>query len=125
MSQPTTLTLDEPAPAVCRRERRASVRLQSSAKGCCQSLSIQREAGWEATVRDISCSGIGLLISRRFEIGTLLAIELAEAAEGPTRLLVARVVRLLPQSEGHWLVGCKLMSSLSEDEVRLLLGNTP
>jgi hypothetical protein len=123
MWQPKIDMRDESVPTISKREQRASVRLQSSAKGSCQSLSIQREMGWEATVRDISCMGIGLLLPRRFEPGTLLAVEIDEEPNGQKRLLVARVVRTSPQSEGGWLVGCRLASSLTEDELQLLLGN--
>ena len=125
MSQPTSVRPDESAAATSVRERRASVRLPSSAKGSCQSLSLQREFDWEATVRDISCRGIGLLLPRRFEAGTLLAVELIEEPEGKKRLLLARVVRTSPQSEGSWLVGCTLVSSLTEDELQYLLGSAP
>ena len=123
MRQPTIKTLDESNSPVHNRERRASVRLQSSAKGSCQSLSVRREMGWEASVRDISCDGIGLVLPRRFEVGTLLAVELTEEAEGPKHLLLARVVRTLPQSESSWLVGCTLVNPLTEDELQLLLGS--
>jgi hypothetical protein len=81
-----------------KQERRVSVRLQSGAKGSCQSLSKQREVGWEATLRDISCTGIGLLLPRRFEPGTLLAVEIAGGTKQRKHLFVARVVRTSPQS---------------------------
>ena len=125
MSQLPPVALDKTVPAAQKMERRASVRLKSNAKGHCQSLSLQREMSWEAVVRDISSSGIGLLLPRRFEAGTLLTIELTETAEGKKHLLIARVVHATPQPEGNWLVGCTLASSLAEDEVQLLLGNTP
>jgi hypothetical protein len=125
MSLPTTDTLDKSAPASCNRERRASVRYQSDAKGSCQSLSVQREMDWEATVLDISCHGIGLLLPRRFEPGTLLTVGLTEQAEGEKRLLLARVVRASAQPEGRWLVGCTLINPLTEDELKLLLSSAP
>lgn len=109
------------APAAGKRERRASVRFQSNAKGSCQTLSVQRETAWEATVRDISGQGVGLLLNRRFETGVLLAVELTEPVEGRQRLLLARVVRAVPQPEGNWLIGCTLITPLGEDEVRALL----
>ena len=125
MSQQRTAVVAATVSAACKAERRASVRLQSSAKGACQSLSLERETGWEAAIRDISGNGIGLLLSRRFEAGASLAIEIPEAARGQKHLLLARVVRATLQSDGNWLVGCTLMSPLAEDEVRLLLGTVP
>jgi hypothetical protein len=123
MSQPITIPGDQSASAVYKVERRASVRLQSTAAGFCQSLSRQREESWQAIVRDISCNGIGLLLPRRFEPGALLTIELAEAGTERKHLLLVRVVRAAPQPENKWLLGCALMNPLAEDEVRLLLGN--
>ncbi|HEY7327083.1 MAG TPA: PilZ domain-containing protein [Gemmataceae bacterium] len=125
MSRSAIEVRGEPVAAADKRERRASVRLQSGAKGSCQSLSKQRELGWEAIVRDISCTGIGLLLPRRFEPGTLLAVEIAEETNEQKRLFVARVVRTSRQSEGGWLIGCRLASSLTEDELPLLLDNIP
>ncbi len=121
MSQSTPGMTAQSAAATRKGERRVSVRFQSSVKGSCQTLSVQRETAWEATVRDISCEGIGLLLGRRFEPGALLAIELTEAAEGRKRLLLARVAHATQQPEGHWLVGCTLVHPLSEDEVQLLV----
>ena len=103
------------------RERRASVRYESNAKGSCQTLSSHRESAWEATVRNISCDGIGLLLGRRFEPGALLTIELTESSEGRQRLLLARVAHATQQPEGGWLVGCTLVNPLSEDEIPNLL----
>ncbi len=123
MTRSTTAPSSQAAPASQKRERRACVRLQSNAKGSCQSLSMQREADWQAMVRDISCTGIGLLLPRRFEPGSLLAIELTEATEGRRRLLLGRVARAEPQPDGNWLIGCTMANPLTEDEVRLLIGN--
>ncbi|SRR5581483_3581515 len=125
MSQLPPVALDKTNAAARNAERRASVRFQSNAKGHCQSLSLQRESAWEAVVRDISCTGIGLSLPRRFERGTLLTIELTDTTGGQTHLLLARVVHSTAQPEGNWLVGCALTSSLTDDEVQLLSGNTP
>lgn len=123
MAKANTISSPPAETAAQKDERRAAVRLQSSARGSCQSLSMQREADWEAFVRDISSSGIGLLLPRRFERGALLSIELPEAGEGRKRLLLARVARSVPQPDGGWLIGCILASPLSDDELQLLLGN--
>jgi hypothetical protein len=125
MSQLPPVALDKTDPAARKVERRASIRLQGDAKGHCQSVSLQRESAWEAIVVDISCSGIGLLLPRRFEGGALLTIELTEATAGQTHLLLVRVVHATPQPEGNWLLGCALMTALTEDEVQLLSGKTP
>ncbi len=120
MSQLPPVALNKTGRTAPKVERRASVRLHCDAKGHCQSVSLQREPPWQANVRDISCTGIGLLLPRRFERGTLLTVELGEAAAGQTHLLLARVVHATAQPEGNWLIGCALTSPLTEDEVQLL-----
>jgi hypothetical protein len=101
-------------------ERRVSVRYQSSLKGSCQTLSAHRETSWEAVIRDISPEGVGLLLSRRFEPGALLNIELTDSGDGQKRLLLARVVHATARPEGGWLIGCELISPLTNDEVQAL-----
>jgi len=108
------------APAISPEERRASVRYRSDVKGSCQTLSVRRETSWEAIVRDISPDGVGLLLGRRFEPGVLLAIELTAAGDDQTRLLLARVAHATARPEGGWLIGCTLLSPLSDDEVQQL-----
>lgn len=119
--QPTTAMTAQSAPAALKGERRVSVRFESNTKGSCQTLSIRRESAWEATVRNISCEGIGLLLGRRFEPGALLAIELTESSEGQQRLLLARVAHATAQPDGKWLIGCILVNPLGEDEIPTLL----
>lgn len=121
MPEPTTTITAQSAPAVLKGERRASVRYESNAKGSCQTLSLHRESAWEATVRNISCDGIGLLLGRRFEPGALLSIELTESSQERQRLLLARVAHATPQPDGKWLVGCTLLNPLGEDEIQTLL----
>jgi hypothetical protein len=120
MSQPTTAIGGVRAPAIRSEERRAFVRYQSNAKGSCQTLSTGRESSWEATVRNISSHGVGLLLGRRFEPGVLLAIEVADQSDGQMRLLLARVVHATARPEGGWLIGCCLLNSLTDDEVQSL-----
>jgi hypothetical protein len=72
---------------------------------------------WEARIRDISVSGLGLVAVRRFECGTALAVEIPEEGDYAGDTLLARVVRVEPLPEGAWLLGCTFVSTLSEDTV--------
>jgi hypothetical protein len=119
--QKASVTSASSAPVPLKRERRASVRRDSNAKGTCQTLSQRHESTWEATVRNISLTGIGLLLARRFEPGTLLAIELTETSEQRQRLLVARVAHATLQPDDKWLIGCAFMSPLHDEELQELL----
>jgi hypothetical protein len=75
---------------------------------------------WTAEVKDVSSGGIGLLLKRRFEPGTILAVE----PQGPTAdtpcVLLVRVVHATRQADGVWLLGGRLITDLTEDEVQAL-----
>jgi hypothetical protein len=120
VSQQTSARLGSSPPPNPKAERRASVRYRSSLKGSCQTLSAQRETSWEATVRDISPEGIGLLLERRFEPGAVLSIDVTDSRDEQSRLLLARVVHATARPEGGWLIGCELISPLSDEEVHAL-----
>ncbi|MCI0700167.1 MAG: protein kinase [Planctomycetia bacterium] len=76
---------------------------------------------WPLVVRDVSVGGIGVLLARRFELGTEFTIELPTDAAGSVRRLTARVVRIEPEKAGHWIHGCAFPKKLSEKEVAELV----
>jgi serine/threonine protein kinase len=102
-------------------ERRASVRYVSRLKGSCRPIVSERKWRWNATVRDVSCGGLGLLVTRRFEPGTILRVKLASAGSSRHRIYLVRVVRVQSHSPKTWIVGCVFPRRLSEDEVQTLL----
>jgi hypothetical protein len=83
----------------------------------CQPPSSWVKDPWPATIRDISASGLSLTLTRRFERGAGLAIELP-AADHTTSTVLARVAGVTPYSEGGWLLNCLFVSQLSEEEIR-------
>jgi len=70
-------------------------------------------------IRDISASGVCLVVGRRLEPGTVLLLQLPS---GPTRL--ARVVRVRdPRWWGWptgWVVGCRFATPLGDLDLTLL-----
>ncbi|HZY83896.1 MAG TPA: PilZ domain-containing protein [Gemmataceae bacterium] len=116
--QTTVRAVGRTAPRPPHAERRASARHFCRLEGSCRALPEGRGESWAATVRDISADGVGLLLRRRFEPGVLLAVELAVGREA--RSLLARVVHATAHA-GGWLVGCRFLSPLDEDELRAIL----
>jgi hypothetical protein len=107
---------DPPRSVECRVYERQASALQAA----CRPLAARSsgETRWRASIRDISAGRVGLVLVRRFEAGTALAIELPASAERPSDTLLVKVVHVAPGPDGHWLLGCTFVSRLSEDDDR-------
>ena len=105
-------------PRLPRAERRTAARRPGGLEGTCRPLLAPHAETWPGTVLNLSAEGVGLLLRRRFEPGVLLAVEIAAGREG--RSLLARVVHARPAG-GGWLVGCRFLSPLDDDELRVIL----
>jgi hypothetical protein len=82
---------------------------------------MDKDLTWKAKIRNISTRGLGLVLGRRFEPGAGLAIEIPETDTRPADTLLAKVVRVNPQPDGSWLLGCAFVSELGDDELEALL----
>lgn len=103
-------------------ERRAWVRYPCQLETSCQPVVAADATTWAGKLLDLSEGGVGVVLSRRFEAGTLLAIEIPEKdGGGGTRSLVARVVRVTRYPAGDWLLGCSFVRPLSDEDVKALL----
>jgi serine/threonine protein kinase len=102
------------------REKRQHPRYSTQLNGRCLPLAAHKEDAWTSYVFDISLSGIGLLVNRRFEVGTVLELSLPGQTEGAPCHLLVRVMRQQARSSRKWLIGCKFASPLSEDELAAL-----
>jgi hypothetical protein len=119
MSEPSALT---PSGA----ERRASIRYPCNADGfstdnACRPITTSQEDSWSASVRDLSTGGVGIVVNRRFEPGTLLSVDLQDAEQTINRSLLVRVVRVLREGDEHWLLGCAFTNKLTEAELLALM----
>src|SRR5438132_1629962 len=82
-------------------ELREASRHRCDVHTTCQPPSAWCKDPWPATIRDISTGGLSLNLSRRFERGSGLAIELP-TEEGGTTTVLARVVHVSADPEGGW-----------------------
>jgi hypothetical protein len=106
------------------KERRVSVRYPYSMGTVCNvdlstTAAMTEDFFWPAIVRDLSEHGIGLLLARRFEQGTVLSVELPKKKEASARLI--KVTRVSPEKLGHWVLGCEFVEHLAQDELAELL----
>jgi hypothetical protein len=76
---------------------------------------------WPAKIHDISRGGVKIIIPRRFEIGAVLKLEVPILGEENPYMLLARVVRIVPETGGSWCLGCAFLQEIPEEELQGLL----
>jgi serine/threonine protein kinase len=81
----------------------------------------ETEEAWPGTIHDLAPRGVGLVIPRRFEVGTVLRVDLESGGEGPARRLAARVAHVRSDALGHWFHGCVFPDALTDADLRDLL----
>jgi len=78
------------------------------------------EAKGTVRVRDVSMEGVGLLLDRRVEVGSVLVVGLANAGKGFTKTVLVRVAHVTPAS-GGFLVGGSFLTPLTYQEMTTLV----
>ncbi len=101
-------------------ERRVHVREVSNKAGSCLPVGGHREDSWPALVRDVSRGGVGLVLARRFEAGTVLQVWLHAGETATPESLLVRVVNSRHLQPRKWLLGCAFATPLDEDEWKAL-----
>lgn len=103
------------------QDRRRCQRYECELKSSCKPIEYPRSAtAWPAQVRDISAGGVRLTLCRRFEPGTLLALDVQDT-EGVKRLFLIRVVRVARRVRGRWALGCALNAIIDEHDLEGLV----
>jgi hypothetical protein len=108
------------APATTQTERRVRVRHNHTLTTFCQKgAGDLDQVWWMGTVRNFSRSGIGVVIQRRFEPGTILIVEMENKSQTFSQTLQVQVVHTMPQAD-CWFLGCTFLEELTEEEVKAL-----
>jgi hypothetical protein len=68
-------------------------------------------------VLDVSLGGVGLLLNRPLEPGLTVVVRISGTASGRAYDLPARVVHATKETGGDWVVGCRLDSPLTQDDL--------
>jgi hypothetical protein len=120
--------IDKTAPPTLERvvspattERRAAARFPPCREATCQLAIALGGVVRPVVIRDISVSGIDLVVHRPFEPGTHLALELFNAARNFSRTVRVNVVHADPQEGGDWSVGFAFERKLQDEELQALL----
>lgn len=101
-------------------ERRAHPRFRVDIETTCRALA--DDADMPARLRNVSRSGVNLVVPRQVPEGTLLRVKLPATPGGPQTTLLACVTNIHPYGDGLWSLGCVFSLELSESEMRLLGG---
>ena len=72
------------------------------------------------TLRDISTQGLGLILQKPLDTGSVLAIQLHVDDAGISGVLTGHVRHSTRLADGSWLIGCKLTSPLTSYQVFLM-----
>jgi hypothetical protein len=99
-------------------ERRNAPRCLSNLETSCQVAGVGEREQWHACVHDLSTTGIGLILKRRFEPGTLLSFVLDSQTRPCTHSFLARVVHARPHEDGGWRLGCRLVGEIGDEELQ-------
>jgi PilZ domain len=102
-------------------DRRRLLRFLISQETSCHLIAAVGDTQWPARVVDVSANGICLLLRRRFEPGTRVALELANGLRVFSCALQMRVVHVSQAGDGAWVLGGAFDRRLSHAELMALL----
>lgn len=104
-------------------ERRVYLRYDCEIPTTCQPASVQemKERRWDGAMCDLSKGGVRVRLTRRFEKGTPLALELPGDGTREPSVCFVKVVHVKRDADGAWMLGCEFLSELSDDEMQRLL----
>jgi PilZ domain len=101
-------------------DRRSHPRHPADVQIVCQPL--VGDVSLPARIRNVSQSGVNLIISQPLTEGTMVRVNLPGSPGGPHTTVLACVMHSRETSPGEWTVGCVFSLELSADETRLLGG---
>jgi hypothetical protein len=99
-------------------ERRAAARQSSSLRIACYPAGSGLLERRMVRIRNVSRTGIGLIVDRHWQPGIAVILELP--AEEGVRSARARIVHSTSQPGGTFLVGCTFEKELTDAEVQAL-----
>jgi hypothetical protein len=102
-------------------ERRLWVRYTSVLEASCSRAGIPNDLHWPGRVVNLSVSGIGLLVRRRFLGGTLLEVELKTRSAQVLQVEVIHATAIKDEDGSFWLLGCAFARELTDAEWGSLL----
>jgi hypothetical protein len=113
----------EGIPQVSAHERRSFPRHRYPRKAICQPQGETKDDVWlMGSCQDISLSGLGFRLHRRFDPGTVLTVDLERPTRNSWASFPACVMRCSLQPDGDWILGCAFDPALREEVKELIRG---
>lgn len=110
-------------------DRRALARYHLNLEAACHSIAAGGKDMHPARVCDVSARGIGVLLGRRHEPGSLLSLELQDGPQTIQGTLLVRVANVRERKGTGWLHGCAFASHLNGNDMqaafRVILSRPP
>ncbi len=104
-------------------DQRSWVRFPCDVKATFEFVKTDEPRARAAQVVNLSANGIGLLTHEAVDLGKLLNLELRVEERNYKLSILACVVRLTPQPDGQFMLGCNLIRELNQHELDGLLGS--
>ncbi len=103
-------------------DRRAAVRHPCSLDKACRLIATVDGDRYPAMILNLSTGGIGLLIGRHYDPGSVLAVGLFNTEQSFSCTLLLRVMYAVAQESGTWMIGGAFLAvQLSEQDLETLL----
>lgn len=101
-------------------DRRAAERMAVGTGTACSFVGPVAEGFGTARVRDVSLDGVGIILPRRVEVGSLLAVILGNAGKGFSKTVLVRVAHVTAVP-GGFLAGGTFTTPLTYQDLTTLV----
>jgi hypothetical protein len=102
-------------------ERRSAPRSTCLREVVCQAVMAGRDESAPALVKDISSTGLRLVLRRCYEPGRALAVSWRYPHGGTQHTLLVHVVHSHNDGSGTWHVGCSMVCQISDKQLAELV----
>jgi hypothetical protein len=103
-------------------ERRVATRYPCNLATSCRLMASFHGGRPSARVRNISATGISLVVSQPIDPGVVLTVELKSAIRSFSRTVQLKVAYCIDHPNGDSILGGAFMQDLAEDELRIFVG---
>jgi hypothetical protein len=120
MSEPVAIAVAPPPGNLAATTRRAFVRYPCSPLLSRRAVASAKFRCRWADALDVSRDGLELLLGRPFDLETRLHLVLKSTFQNTLHELQVRVVTCKPRPGNNWLIGCKFLTPLSNEQFHSL-----